>query len=77
MPHVGNRASDVNKFVDLQLNRLGLSYIDLYLIHVPFTFKCDPKALTPVVNPDGEYELDTTTDHVEIWKVHNYAYLYY
>ncbi|CAD0203821.1 unnamed protein product [Chrysodeixis includens] len=68
LPHVGNRASDVQKFVDLQLHRLGMSYIDLYLIHVPFTFKCDPKTLTPIVQTNGDYELDLSTDHVEIWK---------
>lgn len=69
LPHVGNRASDVKKFVDLQLGRLQLDYVDLYLIHVPFSFTCDPTALTPLVNDNGEYELDTNTNHVATWKV--------
>ncbi|KOB79416.1 Alcohol dehydrogenase [NADP+] A [Operophtera brumata] len=68
LPHIGNRASDVKKFVDLQLQRLQLSYIDLYLIHVPFGFVSDPHELTPCVEPNGEYVLDMNTDHVQIWK---------
>ncbi|XP_047994533.1 1,5-anhydro-D-fructose reductase-like [Leguminivora glycinivorella] len=69
LPHVGNRASDVRKFIELQLNNLNMDYIDLYLIHVPFAFVCDPETLTPVVNSDGDYELDVTTNHCQIWKV--------
>lgn len=63
LPHIANRASDVDKFVIHQLQRLQTSYIDLYLIHVPFGFHCDPETLTPKVNPDGNYALDMETDH--------------
>ncbi|XP_039757458.1 1,5-anhydro-D-fructose reductase-like [Pararge aegeria] len=69
LPHVGNRASDVKKFLDLQLKRLQMDYVDLYLIHVPFGFHCDAETLTPVVNSNGEYDLDLDTDHVSTWKV--------
>ncbi|KAI8425199.1 hypothetical protein MSG28_007022 [Choristoneura fumiferana] len=69
LPHVGNRASDVRKFLELQLRRLQMDYVNLYLIHVPFGFFCDPKKLTPIVKSDGEYELDSKTNHVETWKV--------
>lgn len=69
LPHVGNRASDVEKFLNIQLKRLQTSYVDLYLIHVPFGFKCDEATLTPKVGADGSYELDMDTDHVAIWKV--------
>nr|XP_021193608.2 1,5-anhydro-D-fructose reductase [Helicoverpa armigera] len=68
LPHVGNRASDVEKFLDIQLKRLQTSYVDLYLIHVPFGFKCDEATLTPKVGADGSYELDMDTDHIAIWK---------
>ncbi|CAH1637649.1 unnamed protein product [Spodoptera littoralis] len=68
LPHIANRASDVEKFVNLQLQRLQLSYVDLYLIHVPFGFNCDPETLTPKVNQEGNYELDMATDHIATWK---------
>ncbi|CAH0728439.1 unnamed protein product, partial [Brenthis ino] len=69
LPHVGNRASDVKKFLDLQLKRLQMDYVDLYLIHVPFGFQCDEATLTPVVKSSGEYDLDMDTDHINTWKV--------
>ncbi|KAI5643134.1 aldo/keto reductase family domain-containing protein [Phthorimaea operculella] len=69
LPHVGNRASDVRKFLQLQLSRLKTEYVDLYLIHVPFAFHCNPDTLTPMVLPTGEYELDKETNHVTTWKV--------
>ncbi|CAG4931857.1 unnamed protein product [Parnassius apollo] len=69
LPHVGNRASDVKKFLDLQLSRLQMQYVDLYLIHVPFGFHCNPDTLTPVVKDNGEYDLDMETDHISTWKV--------
>ncbi|CAG9137440.1 unnamed protein product [Plutella xylostella] len=68
LPHVGNRAGDVRKFLDLQLSRLKLDYVDLYLIHVPFGFHCNQETLTPVVKENGDYDLDMTTNHVETWK---------
>ncbi|CAH0690078.1 unnamed protein product [Spodoptera exigua] len=68
LPHIANRASDVEKFLNLQLKRLQMTYVDLYLIHVPFGFHCDPETLTPKVNEEGNYELDMDTDHVATWK---------
>ncbi|XP_068619414.1 aldo-keto reductase family 1 member A1-B-like isoform X2 [Battus philenor] len=69
LPHVGNRASDVKKFLNLQLSRLQMDYVDLYLIHVPFGFHCNLDTLTPVVKENGEYELDMDTNHVSTWRV--------
>lgn len=69
---MGNRASDVRKFLQLQLKRLQMDYVDLYLIHVPFGFFCDPEKLTPIVKSNGEYELDSKTNHVETWKVRSH-----
>ncbi|KPJ18101.1 Alcohol dehydrogenase [NADP+] [Papilio machaon] len=69
LPHVGNRASDVRKFLDLQLSRLQMDYVDLYLIHVPFGFHCNLDTLTPVVKDNGEYDLDMETNHINTWRV--------
>lgn len=55
--------------MDLQLKRLQLDYVDLYLIHVPFGFFCDPEKLTPLTEPSGDYVLDMETDHIQTWKV--------
>ncbi|GBP61186.1 Dihydrodiol dehydrogenase 3 [Eumeta japonica] len=68
LPHVANRASDVRRFVEMQLERLQLDYLNLYLIHVPFGFHCDPEKLTPVVLDNGNYSLDMETNHVNTWK---------
>lgn len=46
-----------------------MDYVDLYLIHVPFGFHCNPQTLTPVVQSNGEYALDMETDHISTWKV--------
>ncbi|XP_049877502.1 1,5-anhydro-D-fructose reductase-like [Pectinophora gossypiella] len=68
LPHVGNRASDVRKFLELQLSRLKMDYVDLYLIHVPFAFYCNPETLTPLIQHSGEYMLDMETNHITTWK---------
>lgn len=69
LPHIANRAQDVEKFLRLSLLKLNLSYVDLYLIHVPFGFEIDEKTMTPKVKENGDFELDLTTDHISLWKV--------
>lgn len=69
LPHYGNRPSDVEKFIKLSLEHLGLDYLDMYLIHMPFAFKLDENAYAPAVREDGSYVLDTDTDPVSVWKV--------
>jgi diketogulonate reductase-like aldo/keto reductase len=68
LPHIGNRASDVEKYLTTSLCRLQLDYVDLYLIHVPFGFVPDNNSENPAKNTDGSYVLDKT-DLLAVWKV--------
>ncbi|XP_047353135.1 aldo-keto reductase family 1 member A1-like [Vespa velutina] len=68
LPHYGNRPSDVEKFLKLSLERLGLDYLDMYLIHMPFAFVLDKNAYAPAALDDGSYILDLNTDPVSVWK---------
>ncbi|KAF5288490.1 hypothetical protein FQA39_LY15419 [Lamprigera yunnana] len=66
LPSVGNRANDVEKFLKMSLQRLDLDYVDLYLIHTPFAFKCDSN-FTPQIQDDNNFALDVN-DNVLTWK---------
>ncbi|KAJ8670150.1 hypothetical protein QAD02_001409 [Eretmocerus hayati] len=68
LPNFGNRPSDVEKYINLSLERLGLDYIDLYLVHMPFAFKKDANSLAPASNEDGSFALDLESDPVSVWK---------
>lgn len=68
MPPEGNRPGDVEPILKLSLDRLGLTYVDLYLVHDPVTFMRNSD-FTPVWNADGSVALDYGTDHIETWKV--------
>lgn len=68
LPHFGNRPSDVERFIKLSLEKLGLDYLDMYLIHMPFAFKLDENTCTAATNEDGSYILDLDTDPVSVWK---------
>lgn len=64
---LGNRASSVEKYLKNSLADLQLSYIDLYLIHVPF---CMPDTDGDFHrHENGDIVLDTAINHVDTWKV--------
>ncbi|KAL1373821.1 hypothetical protein pipiens_018429 [Culex pipiens pipiens] len=69
LPPHGTRAATVEKFLRRSLDDLQLEYVDLYHVHVPFTV---PEVDGPFLMDDnGDIVLETTTDHVALWKVGN------
>ncbi|XP_076653123.1 aldo-keto reductase family 1 member A1 [Halictus rubicundus] len=66
LPPCGNSPSGVEKWIKKSLEDLQLEYLDLYLVHTPFSFLgVDDKLYT--YDENGEVVLDTTTDHVKVW----------
>ncbi|KAJ8941671.1 hypothetical protein NQ314_010316 [Rhamnusium bicolor] len=68
LPNFGNRPKDAERFLKMSLERLKLSYVDLYLIHMPFSFVCNESNFTPQINEDGTFRLDVDNDIVGTWK---------
>ncbi|CAG9860242.1 unnamed protein product, partial [Phyllotreta striolata] len=67
LPVFGNRANDVEKYLKLSLQRLNLNYVDLYLIHMPFSFHSNDELNGPLCSGDGKPSLDIN-DITETWK---------
>lgn len=67
LPPIGNRPGDVEKWIKKSLENLQLDYIDLYLVHVPFTLEDIGEDMHPK-NEKGEVRFDTRTDHAKVWK---------
>lgn len=61
----------MERFLKMSLERLQLDYLDLYLIHMPFSFVCNEETLTPAINEDGSFKLDVENNNVETWKVND------
>lgn len=69
-PFTGNRPSSVEKYLNNSLADLQLSYIDLYLIHVPFAVPETDGDFQREAN--GDIVLDMETDHLATWKVSHF-----
>lgn len=67
LPPGGMRPEGVPKYIRRSLDLLQVDYFDLYLVHVPFGFRDIEGELHPFT-ADGKIDLDTSTDHVAIWK---------
>lgn len=68
LPPSGNRASDVELHLNRSLNNLQLDYVDVYLIHMPFSILPTPTGESQR-KANGEVVLDMESNHVETWKV--------
>ncbi|XP_054005537.1 estradiol 17 beta-dehydrogenase 5 [Hylaeus anthracinus] len=66
LPPSGNRPEDVEKWIKKSLQDLQLDYLDLYLIHTPFSF-VDARDDYMPKDEEGKMKLDPTTDHVKVW----------
>ncbi|MPC86038.1 Aldo-keto reductase family 1 member C18 [Portunus trituberculatus] len=65
---IGNREKDVSKFLQKSLNMLGLTYVDLYLIHCPVGFiGKDDNDIKPK-DEEGNTVLDFETNLEGIWR---------
>jgi len=67
LPFYGNRPSTVEKYLKDSLSQLQLTYLDLYLIHTPFSI---PEFQGPNIPTDsnGDIIFEKDTDHVAVWK---------
>ncbi|KAI4469208.1 aldo/keto reductase [Holotrichia oblita] len=70
LPHFGNRAEDVEKFLTMSLEKLQTPYIDLYLIHMPFAFRLNESGTGPLKEQDDvTMVIDHNNDNIATWKV--------
>lgn len=77
LPLYGVRAADVEKFLKLSLENLGLQYIDMYLIHFPMGIIQAKNRYGFATNKDGSVAIDEKTDHISTWKVKTVHFIYY
>lgn len=67
LPAYGNRPESVQKYFKQSLDALQVSYVDMYLVHGPFTFREVEGTKFPM-KEDGTADLEHT-DLIGIWKV--------
>ncbi|CAB0039013.1 unnamed protein product [Trichogramma brassicae] len=67
LPPHGNRPSDVAKYLNATLRNLNLDYLDLYLIHHPFSL-VPTDELGIAEDENGNAIVDTDVDLIAVWK---------
>ena len=67
LPICGMKADKVSHFMTLSLQNLGLDYVDLYLVHVPFGVKYSRDDELIPFTPQGLVDLDMNTDLATVW----------
>lgn len=72
LPPPGNRPSCVERYLRKSLTDLQLDYVDLYLIHTPFSLPENPAGGKFLLEDNGDIKLDLETDHIATWKVRMY-----
>lgn len=75
MPTSAMRSTDVEKALELSLKNLGLDYIDMYLIHVPFGMQRTTD-FQMLQDKNGTFEIDFSTNHFAIWRVSHLVLLW-
>ncbi|KAK9875055.1 hypothetical protein WA026_005855 [Henosepilachna vigintioctopunctata] len=67
LPMYGVHPERVEKFFNSSLDRLGLDYVDLYLIHFPVCGKYNEKEDTYLI--ENSVFLTEETNYIEVWKI--------
>lgn len=66
LPATGNRPQDVEKCLMKSLSELRLKWVDLYLVHVPFTV---PDTDGPLLTDEnGEFLVDADSKLEDVWR---------
>ncbi|RXG60665.1 1,5-anhydro-D-fructose reductase [Armadillidium vulgare] len=68
LPMIGMYQGGVEKFLRISLKKLGLGYVDLYLIHTPIGMKGKNDNDVFPVDENGKFVVDDSTDLIAIWK---------
>ncbi|XP_069983510.1 aldo-keto reductase family 1 member A1 [Penaeus vannamei] len=68
LPPTGLHESKVEAWMLRSLERLNLSYVDLYLIHFPVAMLSKDGEVTPSTTEDGRVRFDPEVSLEEVWK---------
>lgn len=63
------RPESVRKYLLDSLKALGLTYVDMYLIHTPFGVKDVSEESYPM-KTDNKVDFEGHVSHIDIWRVY-------